>query len=83
MAVASLGMFASPLVRFLEPISSVLGFSPAGLFGLITMMILVAITIQLSISISGIQRQNRRLAEETARLRNQFEKERLGQRTQP
>lgn len=69
LSISILGIFSSYLVRFSESVSAALGLSPSGFFGVVAMSFLVIITIQLSVSISGLQRQNRKLAEELARMR--------------
>jgi len=76
LCVASLGMLSGLLVPVVEPVATAFGLSSAALVGLAALMMVTIITIQLSISISGLQRQVRVLAEEIARLRRD-----AGQRT--
>jgi len=68
-AVASVGILGGLLVPLAEPIAELLGLSAAALLALVALVFFVVISIQLSISISGLQKQNRILAEEIARLR--------------
>jgi hypothetical protein len=68
-AVASIGVLAGLFVPAAEPIAQSLGMSAAALLGLSALMFVTVIAIQLSISISGLQRQVRSLAEDLARLR--------------
>jgi hypothetical protein len=51
---------------FIEPLSRYIGITPAALIGLSAMLLLVLLAVQLSVSISGLQIQNRRLAEQLA-----------------
>lgn len=62
------GILSGIFVLVVEPVAALLGFSAAGLVGLITLAFVVIISVQLSISISGLQRQLRAVAEEVARL---------------
>ena len=67
-AVAALGILAGLFVSLAKPAADVLGLSPAALVALLGVVFFVLIAIQLSISISGLQKQNRTLTEEIARL---------------
>lgn len=69
-AVASTGILAGLFIPFAEPLARALGLSSAALLAIIGLIFFVSIAIQLSISISGLQKQVRTLAEELARLRN-------------
>ena len=69
-AVASTGILAGLFIPLAEPLASALGFSSAALLAIIGLIFFVLIAIQLSISISGLQKQVRTLTEELARLRN-------------
>lgn len=69
-AVASVGILGGLLVPLAEPVAGMLGLSAAALLALIALIFFVLIGIQLSISISGLQKQNRFLTEEVARLRH-------------
>lgn len=66
--IAMTGILSGIFVLVVEPVAALLGFSAAGLVGLITLAFVVIISVQLSISISGLQRQLRAVAEEVARL---------------
>jgi len=70
-AVASIGILGVFLLPLAAPIAGRLAVSPAALLALVAFIFFLAITIQLSISISGLQQQNRTLAEEIARLRHE------------
>jgi hypothetical protein len=62
------------LIPFIEPISEFLRIGPFVVIGAIGLFTLLGICIQLSISISGMQRHISRLNEELALLRNKTEK---------
>ena len=64
--VASFGILAGLFVPLVEPIANALGLSAAALIGLGALVFITAIAIQLSISISGLQRQMRTLTETIA-----------------
>jgi len=68
-AVASIGILGGLLVPLAEPVADALGLSAAALLALLALVFFVVISIQLSISISGLQKQNQLLAEELALLR--------------
>jgi len=68
--VASIGVLAGLFIPATTPIAEGLGLSAAALLGLAALIFVTVIAIQLSISISGLQRQVRDLAEEIARLRS-------------
>ena len=67
------GLLAVVLLPLTNPISKALAITPAALLAVTFMTVLVAICIQLSISISGLQEQVRNLSEETAQLRHDVE----------
>jgi hypothetical protein len=69
-AVASVGILGGLMTPLAEPAAEALGLSAAALLALIALIFFVLIAIQLSISISGLQQQNRALVEEVARLRH-------------
>jgi hypothetical protein len=69
--VASVGILAGLFVRLVEPTAEMLGLSAAALLALIAVVFYMLIAIQLSISISGLQKQHRTLTEEVARLRHE------------
>ena len=62
------GFLSVVLLPLTEPISKALAITPAALLAVGFMTVLVAICIQLSISISGLQEQVRSLSEEIAQL---------------
>lgn len=68
-AVASVGILGGLLVPLAEPVAEALGLSAAALLALVALVFFIVISVQLSISISGLQKQNQILAEELARLR--------------
>jgi len=70
--VASVGILGGLLVPLAAPVAEIFGMSAAALLALVAVVFFVIISIQLSISISGIQKQNRALAEEVARLRHEI-----------
>lgn len=67
-AVSALGILAGLFVPLAEPAADTLGLSPAALVALLGVVFFVFIAIQLSISISGLQKQIRNLTEEIASL---------------
>jgi hypothetical protein len=71
-AVASVGILGGLMNPLAEPVAEALGLSAAALLALVALVFFVLIAIQLSISISGLQKQNRTLAEEVARLRHEI-----------
>jgi hypothetical protein len=75
MGVAGIGILSGLFVPLVEPIAESLGLSSAALLGLAALLFVTVIAIQLSISISGLQRQVRSLAEELARLRHEISKD--------
>ena len=72
----ALGIVALMFLPVTTRISDLLKLTPAALLALSGVVLLILICIQLSISISGLQSQIRRLAEELAKLRlaNEIEK---------
>ena len=56
--VGGLGAFV------LEPLARFMGVTPSALIGLLALLLLVLLSIQLSVSISGLQSQNRKIAEQ-------------------
>ena len=60
------GITASALLEIVQPLAEKLKISPAALLSLGAMFLLLTICVQFSISISGMQEQIRRLAEEVA-----------------
>jgi len=61
------------LVPVVEPIATAAKLSPVAVILAVSIAILLAVCIQLSISISGLQRQIRRLYEEVAFLRQDID----------
>ena len=68
LALAGVGMFAGAFIPLLEPLAEAFEVSPAAVLAVGAVLLLVAICVQLSVSISGLQEQNRRLSEEIALL---------------
>lgn len=66
--IGALGVLSGLLVAVADDVSRVLQLTPAALVGLTTIVLVLALTMQLSISISGLQRHVRVLAEENANL---------------
>jgi hypothetical protein len=73
LVLAALGVFAGIAIPLVAPIASALGITPAALLAVGAAALVLAISIQLSISISGLQQQNRTLTEELARLRQRLD----------
>jgi hypothetical protein len=61
------------VVPVVEPVADALGTTPSVLLAVALVLLLALICIQLSISISGMQEQNRRLAERIALLQRRIE----------
>jgi uncharacterized membrane protein YfcA len=72
LALAAVGVFAGAFIPVVSPVADWLEISPAALVAVGAILLLVSICIQLSISISGLQEQNRRLAEKLAILEERF-----------
>ena len=66
--MSALGILAGLFVPLAEPVADALGLSAAALVALLGVVFFVLIAIQLSISISGLQKQNRELSEKIANL---------------
>jgi len=69
LVLSGLGIFSWVFIPAVTPIARLLNTSPAAVLAIGALIILTVICIQLSISISGLQEQNRRLAEELAVVR--------------
>lgn len=69
-SVASIGVLGGLMIPLAEPVASALSLSAAALLALVAVLFFVIISIQLSISISGLQKQIQTLTEEVARLRH-------------
>jgi len=63
LAIAALSSLVTPLVR---PIADVLGTTEGVVVSAIAVVVLLTICIQLSISVSGLQAQIRKIAEDVA-----------------
>ena len=63
------GLFAVVFLPLITPLSNFLKITPAAVLAVTFMIVLIAICIQLSISISGLQEQIRTLSEEVAQQR--------------
>jgi hypothetical protein len=75
LSLFALGIVALVALPITNKLSGWLRLTPAALLALCGMVLLLLICIQLSVSISGVQNQMRRLAEELAKLRLAAEKE--------
>ena len=64
--LGAFGVFSAAIIPFTPGIATLLGVSPVAVITLGASTIFLSISIQLSISISGLQNQNQRLAEEIA-----------------
>ena len=73
MILGALGVLAGLLIPVAEPIAKQLQVAPSALLGVGAVILLVVLCVQLSISISGLQEQVRRIAEEIAFLRQELE----------
>ncbi len=68
-----IGITAAASVPLVQPLADGLKVTPAALLSLGAVVLLLAICVQFSISISGMQEQIRRLAEEAAEVRLRLE----------
>ena len=73
-ALSMLTFFGALVIPFIEPISEFLRIGPFAVVGAMCLFVLLSICIQLSISISGMQRQISKLNEDSAMLRKMIEK---------
>jgi hypothetical protein len=71
--VASLGILSGVFIWAVDPVAGSLGLSAAALLGVLAFLFVTLIAIQLSISISGLQKQLRTMAEDVARLRLKYD----------
>ena len=69
------GLFSVVLIPIDGPIGELLELSPAAIIAGLGLLLLLAICIQLSVSISGLQEQVRTLGEEIAILKSQSDSE--------
>lgn len=67
-ALFGVGTFSSILLPLVEPLADALEITPAAIVSILGLLLLLGICVQLSISISGIQEQTRRLSEKIALL---------------
>lgn len=74
LSLFALGIIAILALPATKRVSDWLHVTPAALLALCGLVLLLLICIQLTVSISGIQKQNRRLAEEVAKLRLRMDK---------
>lgn len=74
LALCAMGIFAGLFIPVIEPLSRNLKLTPAALIAVGALGILILICIQLSASISGLQEQIRKLAEEIAHLRDESDR---------
>jgi len=70
LALCSMGMFAGLFIPVVTPLSNNLKMTPAALIAVGALGVLVLICVQLSASISALQEQVRKLAEQIADLRD-------------
>ena len=68
LVLCGVGVFAGAFIPLLEPLAEALEVSPAAVLVVGAVLLLIVICVQLSVSISGLQEQNRRLSEEIALL---------------
>jgi hypothetical protein len=64
--VFALSLLSAPVLPFMDLVSRNLQLEPASVFVVAALIFLAIITVQLSISISGLQEQIRQLNEDTA-----------------
>lgn len=76
--LSSFGVLAGIVIPAITPLASFLAITPAALIALGCTFLLVTICIQLSVSISGLYERQRRLVEELAFLRQNFDAFRNG-----
>ena len=72
-SLSALGIFSSLFVPFVQPIADYFLVSPISIVAMFAVLMLLSICVQLSISISGLQSQNRIIVEELALLRLEHE----------
>jgi len=73
LVLGGLGVFAGLMIPIAEPVAKLLKLSPSALLGAGAVCLLVILCVQLSVSISGMQEQIRKLAEEASYLRQKFD----------
>jgi len=65
-AIGGTGLLSSLLIPLAEPVADAFGLSATALVALVAAVLLLTVAVQLSISISGLQRQVQDIAEEIA-----------------
>ena len=78
LALGALGIISSLVLPISVSLVDQINLSPAALLGAGAIVLLIILCVQLSISISGMQEQIRRLAEEAAYLREEMDESRTG-----
>jgi len=73
LALSFTGLLAGLFVPIVEPLAQLLNLSAAALLGLFASVLCMAIALQLSVSISKLQRENETLSEHLARLNQKFD----------
>jgi hypothetical protein len=66
LTLSLIGFFSAFLTLLITPVAEFLGVTPTAVIGIGALVLFMALSIQLSVSISGIQRQTRKLAEAIA-----------------
>ena len=72
--LSTFGILAGLIIPLIAPIANFLAITPAALLAIGGIVLLIAICIQLSISISGLHERQRRLTEELAHLRQSLDR---------
>jgi hypothetical protein len=70
-----MGVLSALVLPLVEPIADTLEVTPAAIVAVLGLLLLLAICVQLSVSISGTQEQIRRLSEKIAMLESQVRPE--------
>jgi len=79
LVLAAVGVFAGIFIPVVSPVADWLEISPAAVVAVGAILLFVSICIQLSISISGLQEQNRRLVERLAIVEERLAEKASGQ----
>jgi hypothetical protein len=66
LSICALGIFSGIFMPVVEPVSIALQISPAALLAATGIILVIVICVQLTISISGMQQQIRKLSEEVS-----------------
>ena len=72
--LSTFGILAGLIIPLIAPIANFLAITPAALLAIGGIVLLIAICIQLSISISGLHERQRRLTEELAHIRQSLDR---------